>query len=130
MKTNPASRASLTRRSFLKQSLVASGGLAFPMIVPGRVLGRDGGVAPSNRIVMGGLGIGRRGGGDLAVLLHEPDVQFIAIADVRAERRQAVKEMADQQNGTKDCKMYRDFRELHARPDIDALLIATGDRWH
>ncbi len=101
-----------------------------PLIVPGRVLGRDGGVAPSERVVMGGFGIGRRGGSDLEVLIHEPDVQFIAIADVRAERRQAVKDLADQKNGNKDCVMYRDFRELLARKDIDALLIATGDRWH
>jgi predicted dehydrogenase len=100
------------------------------MIVPGRVLGRDGGVAPSNRIVMGGFGIGGRGGNDLGVLLHEPDVQFVAIADLRASRRLAVKAMADQQNENKDCAMYGDFRELLARKDVDALLIATGDRWH
>lgn len=130
MKAKRSPQSALTRRSFLKKSLVAGGGLALPMIVPGRVLGRDGGVAPSNRIVMAGFGIGRRGGSDLQILLTEPDVQFVAIADVRAERRQAVKEMADQKNGDKGCAMYRDFRELLARPDIDALLIATGDRWH
>lgn len=130
MKQKLPSKHGLTRRSFLKKTLVAGGGLALPMIVPGRVLGRDGGVAPSNRIVMGGLGIGRRGGSDLQVMLFEPDVQFVAIADVRAERRLAVKEMADQKNGNRDCVMYRDFRELLARKDIDALLIATGDRWH
>jgi predicted dehydrogenase len=125
-----SSQQGLTRRSFLKKTLAAGGGIMMPMIVPGRVLGRDGGVAPSNRIVMGGFGIGRRGGNDLEVMLHEPDVQFVAIADVRAERRRAVKEMADQRNGNTDCVMYRDFRELLARKDVDALLIATGDRWH
>jgi predicted dehydrogenase len=130
MKTKPPSQSALTRRSFLKQSLIAGGAVMGPMIVPGRVLGRDGGVAPSNRIVMGGFGIGGRGGNDLGVLLHEPDVQFVAIADLRASRRLAVKAMADQQNENKDCAMYGDFRELLARKDVDALLIATGDRWH
>jgi len=79
------------------------------MIVPGRVLGRDGGVAPSNRVVMGGFGIGRRGGGDLEVLLHEPDVQFIAIADVRASG-EGGQGNGRQKNGNQDCAMYRDFR--------------------
>jgi predicted dehydrogenase len=127
MKTTQPSRTSLSRRSFLKQSLVA--GLA-PLVVPGRVLGRDGGVAPSNRIVMAGLGIGGRGGNDLSVMIHEPDVQFVAIADIRQTRRQAVKQIIDQKNGDQGCAMYRDFRELLARKDVDALLIATGDRWH
>ena len=70
MKTKSPLPSALTRRSFLKQSLAAGGGIMMPMIVPARVLGRDGGVAPSNRIVMGGFGIGRRGGSDLEVLIQ------------------------------------------------------------
>ena len=127
MKSKHPSTSALTRRTFLKHSLAV--GLA-PMVVPGRVLGLDGGVAPSNRIVMAGLGIGSRGGSDLATMIHEPEVQFVAIADVRAERRKAVKQIIDQKNGDQGCAMYRDFRELLARKDVDALLIATGDRWH
>jgi predicted dehydrogenase len=119
------------RRQFLRDTLAATAGLiAAPTIIPASALGRDGAVAPSERIVMGGFGIGRRGGSDLEVLIYEPDVQFVAIADARAERRQAVKDIVDQKNGNKDCVMYQDFRDLHARKDIDALLIATGDRWH
>jgi len=57
-------------------------------------------------------------------------VQFIAIADVRAERRKAVKEMADQKKWEPGLRDVSRFRELLARKDIDALLIATGDRWH
>jgi predicted dehydrogenase len=127
MKLTPSLPSALSRRSFLKQSLAA--GLA-PLVVPGRVLGRDGGVAPSNRIVMAGLGIGGRGGSDLAVMIHEPEVQFVAIADIRQTRREAVKQIIDQKNGDQGCAMYRDFRDLLARKDVDALLIATGDRWH
>jgi predicted dehydrogenase len=63
-------------------------------------------------------------------MLNEPDVQFVAICDVQDERRQQVKEMADTHYGNQDCVMYRDMFELLERKDIDAVLIATGDRWH
>ena len=62
----------------------------------------------------------------LGCFLEEPDVRFVAICDVKAERREAVKKMADDKYGNQDCAMYRDLRELLARSDIDAVLIATG----
>jgi predicted dehydrogenase len=100
------------------------------MIVPGRVLGRDGGIAPSNRIVLGGIGIGPRGRQVLGTMLAETDVQFVATCDVQASMRASVKALADETYGTRDCTAYHDFRELLARPDLDAVLISTGDRWH
>ncbi len=130
MNAKPIPGRSATRRAFLKKSLVAGGAAMMPMIVPGRVLGRDGGVAPSNRIVLAGIGLGPRGRQDLGSMITEPDVQFVAIADVQAALRASIKAFADETNGNKDCATYRDFRELIARPDIDAVLIATGDRWH
>jgi len=57
-------------------------------------------------------------------------VRCVAIADVQASRRDAGKTMVDTHYGNSDCKLYRDFRELLDRPDIDAVLVATGDRWH
>ena len=120
----------LNRRQFLRTAAQAGALLAMPLVVPGAVLGKDGGVAPSERIVMGGIGIGNRGGYDLGCFLHEPDVHFVAIADVKATRREAVKKMADSKYGNQDCAMYRDLRELLAREDIDAVLIATGPNWH
>jgi hypothetical protein len=63
-------------------------------------------------------------------MMPEPDVQFMAICDVQRSRREQVKRLVDVHYGNKDCAMYRDFRELLARPDIDAVLIATGDHWH
>ena len=57
-------------------------------------------------------------------------MQFVAICDMRASRRQAVKAMADAKYGNRDCAMYRDMLEVLGPPDIDAVLIATGDRWH
>jgi hypothetical protein len=120
----------LSRRDFLKQTFLGGAGLAVPMILPGRVLGMDGAVAPSERIVFAGIGLGPRGQYDLSVMLPEKDVQFVAICDVQRSRSAQVKRMADDHYGNKDCTVYRDFRELLARKDIDAVLIATGDHWH
>lgn len=120
-----------TRRSFLKATTAAATtAMAVPMFVPSRALGRDGFVAPSERITLGGIGIRNRGTLVLNEMLQQPDVQFLAVADVRADRRRAVKEIADRKNGDHNCATYRDFRELLSRSDIDAVLIATGDRWH
>jgi len=124
-------KSAIARRHFLKQGLAAAGAaLAGPYIIPASALGADGDVSPSDRVTLGGIGIGNRGGYDLGCFLNEKDVQFLAIADVKAVRREAVKKMADDKNHNKDCAMYRDFRELLARPDIDAVLIATGPNWH
>ena len=117
-----------TRRTFLKRTAVLA---AVPYIVPATALGRAGKVAPSERIVLGGIGIGNRGWHDLNWMLPESDVQFVAVCDARKERRKAVKQMVDKRYGNKDCATYRDIREfLAVRTDIDAVLIATGDRWH
>jgi predicted dehydrogenase len=129
-RSDSSSRSRPSRRAFLGRSLAAAGGLAFPQIIPAAALGRAGAVAPSERIVLGGIGLGPRGTYDLSVMLPEPDVQFVAICDVRRVRREAIKEMADTHYGNGDCVMYRDFFELLDRPDIDAVLIATGDHWH
>ncbi len=87
-------------------------------------------MAPSERIVVGGFGLSPRGQADLRDMLNEPDVQFVAICDAQRERREQVKRMVDEKYGNKDCVMYRHPFEILARDDIDALLIATGDRWH
>src|SRR5271157_3898302 len=121
---------SLSRRQFLRTALGAGAILAAPQILPAAVLGTDGAAPPSERIVMGGIGIGSRGSYDLGCFLSQPDVRFVAVCDVKAERREAVKSRADAQYHNKDCATYRDLRELLAREDIDAVLIATGPNWH
>lgn len=123
-------QAAFTRRRFLARAAQAGSLLMLPQFIPARALGRDGAVAPSQRIVLGAIGIGGRGGEDLGHFLDNPDVQFVAICDIRRQRREAVKEIADTHYGNHDCAMYRDMHEVLARPDIDAMLIATGDRWH
>lgn len=128
---NNTGKSSVTRRQFLKQAAATSSILAAPLFVPASALGRNGTVAPSERIIMGGLGIGNRGTSDLQWMLPEPDVQFVAVCDARKQQRENVKRIIDNKYGNNDCKTYADMREfLATRTDIDGLLIATGDRWH
>ena len=128
---NRLRRSTLNRRRFLKTAFQAGAAFAAaPMIVRGAVLGRDGGVSPSERIVLGGIGIGNRGRYVLSCFLPHPDVQFVAVCDVQARRRESIKKMVDDQYGDQGCAMIQDFRELLARSDIDAVLIATGPNWH
>lgn len=114
------------RRGFLK----GAAALAAPMIVPGRVLGLDGAVAPSNRIVFGSIGIGNRARAVLPNFLAQPDVLYTAVSDCREDRLKSAKELVDTHYGNTDCRAFPDFRELLAREDIDGVFIATGDRWH
>jgi predicted dehydrogenase len=121
----------LSRRQFVQTTLVGAGAAIFaPTIIPSSALGRDGAVAPSERVVVGGIGIGNRGTYDLGCFLEQPDVQFVAVCDIKESRRTTVKRIADTKYGNQNCAMYRDFRELLDRPDIDAVLIATGPNWH
>jgi len=116
------------RRRFLKS---AASALAFPYFIPSSALGRDGAVAPSDRIIMGGIGLGGRGSSDLNWMMAEPDVQFVAVCDVRKSQRERLKQAIDAKYGTKDCATSGDIRQFLAeRTDVDAVLIATGDRWH
>ncbi len=123
----PEDRRAVDRRGFLKHTLAAA---AAPMIVPAHVLGLGGAVGPGEKIVLGGIGLGPRGSYDLSTILPQKDVRFVATCDVQRKRAESIKQMADKHYGNSDCVIYRDMFELLARPDIDAVLIATGDRWH
>ena len=124
-------KTKLTRRRFLARGAMAASAIALPFYVPASSLGRDGAVAPSERIVMGAIGLGGRGSGDLGWMLGESDVRFVAVCDVRRASRESARDAVNGKYGNKDCAAYRDMRELLAeRTDIDAVLIATGDRWH
>ena len=121
---------SIGRRAFLNSSLCAGAAFAAPCFIPGAVLGKDGAVPPSEKIVMGAIGIGGRGSYVIGCFLEQADVRFVANCDVREERREGTKHRIDQHYGTRDCTAYRDFRDLLARVDIDAVLITTGSNWH
>jgi len=118
----------LTRRRFLQLAGLAA---AAPAIIPASALGRGGAVPPSERIVLGGIGIGNRGSAVLRWMLAEKDVQFVATCDPNRARREAVKRLVDSHYGNSDCALYADLRQFLAeRTDIDAVLSTPGDRWH
>jgi predicted dehydrogenase len=119
-----------TRRDFIKvttSSLLVAG---FPTIIPASARGRDGKAAPSDRIVMGWIGTGGQGTSLLKRFIEQPDVQIIAVADVDAKNRANAAKVINTKYGNKDCASYKDFRELLARKEIDAVTIATPDHWH
>ena len=120
-----------SRRQFLQTAGAAgAAALAVPYFVPATSLGNDERAAPSDRIVMGGIGIGNMGGGDQNAFLGRNDVQYVAVCDVRGPQREGAKGKVDAHYQNTDCKAYVDFRELITRPDIDAVHIATPDHWH
>ncbi|MDR1925968.1 MAG: Gfo/Idh/MocA family oxidoreductase [Planctomycetaceae bacterium] len=124
------SRKNWSRRNFLKKSTSFVAVLSVPFVVPSSVLGRDGAVAPSNKITLGVIGIGGRGHHDLRRMLRQSDVQFVAAADIQASRRNGIKDWVAKNNNITNLSTYRDFRELLSRRDIDSVLVATGDHWH
>lgn len=123
-----------TRRGFLQ---LAAGAVAFPAIVPGKALGLDGATAASERITLGFIGIGKMAKGHHGAFLGDPTTQVLAICDVERHRREAAAQKTDEvyadrygKGNYKACDHYNDFRELCARPDIDACIIATPNHWH
>ncbi|MCS7469629.1 Gfo/Idh/MocA family oxidoreductase [Stieleria sp. ICT_E10.1] len=120
-----------TRRSFLK----STGLVALPTIVASTALGKDGRAPANERISIGMIGTGKMCHGyHLNSLLGYDDVQITAICEVDKNRRQSAKRKIEQKYGTKSgrkgCDEYTDFRDVIARDDIDAVLIATPDHWH
>jgi predicted dehydrogenase len=121
------SRHTPSRRDFLK---TASSTLALPYIITSTALGNAERPPASDRIVMGGIGIGNMGRGDLGAFLGRGDVQYVAVCDVRANFRNDAKGRVDRHYRNSDCAAYNDFRELLTRADIDAVHVATPDHWH
>ncbi len=120
----------LSRRKFLNRAAGACAALAIPHLVPASVLGGAGSVAPSNRIVVGCIGVGGMGKGDMGMCLALPDVQVVAVCDPKRTMRDGAKQVVDAHYGKEGCAAYNDFQELLARPDIDAVSIASNDHWH
>jgi predicted dehydrogenase len=121
----------LNRRGFLRRATgMAAGAIAFPYVVPSSALGNAGSVAPSNRVVMGSIGVGSMGTGDMQGFLNKKEVQYMAVCDVDKGHRDNAKAIVDKKNGNSDCATYLDFRELIGRGDLDAVALALPDHWH
>lgn len=142
------SKPTLNRRQLLKSATVAgASALGFPMFIPAAALGRDGNVAPSNRITLGVIGTGNQGHNDIKGFLGDERVQIVAVCDVNKESagywnggvagrepaRRLIEEHYAKQKAAgsyKGCDGYRDFRELLQRKDIDAVEVCLPDHWH
>jgi hypothetical protein len=116
-----------SRRKFIQ---TAGAVVAAPYVLTSSALGNSERSPASDRIVMGGIGIGNMGRGDQDAFLNRGDVQYVAASDVRTGVRETAKAKVDAHYSNTDCQLYNDFRELIARDDIDAVHIATPDHWH
>ena len=123
----------LSRRGFLQS--IGVGALA-PLVLPGAVLGRGGGTAPSERINIGLIGVGNQGNHHLGILLGMRETQIVAVCDAVRGKREAAKRRVDEAytaaRGSKfqGCTAYGDFREMLQRPDIDAVFVSSPEHWH
>lgn len=118
-----------SRRSLLKSGLggIFAAGVA-PQFVPSRLLGAG---APSKKITLGCIGVGKHGFGvNLQSFLQEDDCRVIAVCDTFKSRRARAIAAVNRKNGDTGCADIADFRELLAREDIDAAIISTPDHWH
>jgi hypothetical protein len=132
MKRETAFR-SVTRRDFLKSAVGAAGAVAaigVPYVITSSALGGAGKPAASDRVVMGCIGVGGQGSGDMGGFLGFSETQVVAVCDVDPGHRNGAKGRVDGHYKNTDCKTYNDLRELVVRGDIDAMLIATPDHWH
>ncbi len=115
------------RKTTRRQLLGIAAAAAAPAFIPSRLLGAD---APSKQIVLGSIGVGWMGGDNLNSFLNLPDCRVVAIADLDQGHLAGAVNRVNEHYKNKDCKGYKDFRELVGRKDIDAVCISTPDHWH
>ncbi len=144
----------LNRRDFVKKTAgsAAAALFGFPYIISSSALGNENRPAPSDRIVMGCIGLGGQGTYNLRAFLNQPDVQVVALCDVNKgsddydmlyqfkgttaglkpalERVKSFYAEQTTSGSYKGCDTYHDFRDLLARKDIDAVTVCTPDHWH
>ena len=133
-------RRQVSRRTFLKgTAAAAAGATAAPIVLPSSALGLDGTTAPSNRIAVGMIGVGRQVlAYNLPFFMAQPDCEVVALCDVDRWRLEVTEERtASYYGGRKNrcpkvpkCPRYIDFRKVLDRKDVDAVMISTPDHWH
>jgi predicted dehydrogenase len=123
----PSPMKPLNRRNFLKTTGAA---IILPTILPGSVFGRGGKAPPSGKITMGVVGWGMQGPGDTRSFLSENDCRVVAVCELDKNRLQQAVSTINQHYGDNGCASYHDYREMFARKDLDAVLLAAPDHWH
>ena len=117
----------VSRRHFLATTALA---FSAPMIIPSSALGLGGKVAPSNRITMGVVGWGMQGPGNTRSFMGLDDCRVVATCDIDKNHLKAATDTVNGFYKNQDCTAYHDFREMMARKDIDAVMLAVPDNWH
>ena len=123
----------INRRSFLQSATTASAGiLALPSLLTGCHSARS---FANRRIQVAHIGCGRMGRGDMGGIIEHPLARVVAVCDLDSIRAAAGQSLAVnhyKKQGERDVtvKVYHDYRELLARPDIDAVVVSTPDHWH
>ncbi len=124
-----SSKKGMTRRGFGRRSLAAAA-TAFPMIVPASALGRDGTTAPSDRVVLGCIGVGNRARGLLGEALQVKGTQVVAVCDVKTDCRDKARQMVNGYYENENCATYIEHEKVVEREDIDACIVGSCDHWH
>lgn len=120
----------ISRRDFVKTGLAGAATLSGPLIVPSAALGRDGAVAPSDRVTVGIIGVGEHGQRLMWGVVAHKAAQVVAVCDVYWPHRHWAKWKVNRDYLSVGCSAYADSSAITGRSDIDAVVIATPDHWH
>jgi predicted dehydrogenase len=128
------SKTAVSRRRFL----ATAAALAAPALAPASALGLGGAAPPSERIGLGFIGVGGRGMSHVGSLLRNGQTQILGVCDPYLEKREAARKQVESHYGRtraaggdyRGCASSSDFRDLLARDDIDAVVIASPENWH
>jgi len=126
MESHPALLQQLSRRRFI----AAGAALTLPLLCPGRANSAPRSRGPNDLINVGLVGSGGQGLNDVRAFLAQKDCRVIAACDVDKNHLSGALDLINHSNGNNECKSYHDFRELMARQDIDAVILAVPDHWH
>ena len=121
--SSPTPLSAITRRRFIQSAAAAAAVSAAPFARAGRV-------PASERITIGVIGWGMMGPGNTKSFLGYDDCHVVAACDIEKNHLQAAVDTINNHYGNKDCAAIHDYRELLARNDIDAVMIAIPDHWH
>ncbi|MCP5519102.1 MAG: Gfo/Idh/MocA family oxidoreductase [Verrucomicrobiales bacterium] len=121
--SSPSAASALSRRRFLgRAARLGAVGLALPQIVPTGIIAAPGRPGPNEQIGIGGIGVGRQGGGDVNYTARLPLARMVAMADVNLPRAREIAKPFE-------AAVYQDYRQLLERKDVDAIITATPEQW-
>lgn len=120
-----------TRRNFLRNSLsLVAGTIVLPHIIPSSAMGMNGVVPPSDRIIMGSIGVGSQGISNMRGFLKFKEVQYVAMCDLDTSHLEKASAMVNQFYKNTDCRTHKDYREFLDKEKLDAVCISVPDHWH